>query len=140
MKSLNYYTEKKQTELFEELGVFFAFSQEQFEEGKEKTKHLLGGKRYSDLGAGMFMPTVNVDEFAERHKKLVKDAMAERVKEYGASEIIRYELENYEIQYSYSGVHDENFQDAIRGYGFTDEQIQEEYKKYIDYCVENDLI
>lgn len=140
MKNLNDYTEKKQTELFDELGVFFAFNDEQFEEGREKTKHLLKGKKYTDFGAGMFLPTVNVDEFVERHNKLIKEAQAEYVAEYGASKIIRYELENHEMQYSHDGIADQNFQNAIKGYGFTKEQVEEEYKKFIDHCVENDLI
>lgn len=140
MKSIRDYTNDKQSELFEELGVFFAFSEEQFKEGKEKTKHLLQGKKYSHLGAGMYIPSVNVEEFSKRHKKILQDAREQYLADYGASKIIQYELANYEIQYSYDGIRDPNFQDAIKGYGFTNEQLSEEYKKYIDYCADNNLI
>lgn len=140
MKYLSDYIQKGQTELFDELGVFFAFGQKQFDEGKEKHKDKLQGQKFVDLGAGMFMPKANLEEFKVRHKALVKEAQDKDLAENGREGILQRECANYELCLSFSGARDENFRNAIEGYGFTEEEIQTAYKKYMDYCLENDLI
>lgn len=133
MPYLSDYTEKEQTKLFEELGVFFAFSTEQFKEGADKYGHLKPeGTKWAQLDGGMFMPTVNVDEFWKRHKGIVDKGIKQDLEENGRSGVLQRELGNYEIGLSYDGHRDPNFRDGIKGYGFTEEEIKAEYKKHME--------
>lgn len=130
MKYLSDYTNEAQSKLFEELGVFFAFTDEQFDEGAEKYAHLKPeGTKWASLGAGMYMPKVNVDEFIKRHDSLVKEAIKLDLSENGREGVLQREMGNYEV--GYSGM-DENFHDAIRDYGFSEEEILEQYKIHME--------
>lgn len=55
------YIEKKQSELFNQLGVFFAFSKSQFEEGLEKAGGIEKQGKYISVGHGMCCPKKNLD-------------------------------------------------------------------------------
>lgn len=133
MKYLQDYIEKEQTELFNELGVFFAFSKDQFDEGARKNRDKKPeGTKWANCGAGMFMPTVNVDEFIERHDALHKKAIEKDLAENGREGVLERELANYEIGYCYDGPNDRNFRDGIKGYGFTEDEISQAYKKHIE--------
>lgn len=132
MKYLSDYIEGEQSALIKELGVFFAFSDEQLKEGIDKNKHLKPeGTKWSSMGAGMYMPSVNVDEFIARQDKLVKLGIAKDLKENGRSGVLQRELGNYEIGLSWEGPNDLNFRDGIKDYGFTEEEIMSEYKKHM---------
>lgn len=132
MKYLSDYIEKEQTKLLDELGVFFAFSDEQFKEGVAKYGHLKPeGTKWSSFGAGMYMPSVNVDEFEKRHNELSKAGREQDLAENGRSGVLQRELGNYEIGLSFDGINDPNFRDGIDGYGFTEEEIKAEYKKHM---------
>lgn len=133
MKYLSDYTKEAQTELFERLGVFFAFDDKQFEEGKEKYGHLKPeGTKWSSLGMGMYMPSVNVDQFVKEHDEVIKSAIAKDLEENGRSGVLQRELGNYEIGLSWDGVNDLNFRDGIKGYDFTEEEIKTEYNKHME--------
>ncbi|RLD59817.1 MAG: hypothetical protein DRI97_00010 [Bacteroidetes bacterium] len=54
------YIDKKQSELFEELGIFFAFNKQQFEEGIEKAGGVEKQGKYIDVGHGMCCPKKNL--------------------------------------------------------------------------------
>lgn len=132
MKYLSDYLDEENTKLFEELGVFFAFSNEQAEEGMAKYGHLKPeGTKWSHLGAGMYLPSVNVDTFIERHKALVTGGIKKDLEENGRSGVLQRELGNYEIGLAWDGHKDPNFRDAIKGYGFTEEEIEAEYHKHM---------
>ena len=132
MPYLSDYIEQEQTKLMEELGVFFAFSEEQFKDGVAKNKHLLPeGTKWAAMGAGMYMPSSNVDAFMRRHDQLVKKGIARDLAENGREGVLDRELANYEIGYSWDGHHDPNFRDGIKGYGFTEEEIQQAYKTHM---------
>lgn len=133
MKYLTDYTQESQTKLFEELGVFFAFSVEQFKEGAEKYAHKKAkDEKWSNMGMGMYMPSKNVDEFILRHDKLAQEGIKLDLAENGREGVLSRELGNYEIGYSWEGHHDPNFRSAIGGYNFTEEEIQAAYKKHME--------
>lgn len=129
MKYLQDYIQDKQTALFDELGVFFAFSKEQFEEGVEKHGDKKPeGTKWASMGMGMYLPSVNVDEFIKRHKKIAAEGIKQDLAENGRSGVLQRELANYEVDYT-GDIHDPNFRDGISGYDFTEEEILTEYKK-----------
>ncbi len=55
------------TKLFDDYGVFFAFSKEQFDKQKKE------GVKYLDGGAGMLIPKDVVKEFQDKLDKLYLD-------------------------------------------------------------------
>jgi len=133
MKYLSDYTEKAQTALFERLGVFFAFDDKQYEEGKAKYGHLKPeGTKWTSIGMGMYLPSVNVDEFSDSFKLITEAAIKQDLAENGRSGVLQRELGNYEIGLCGYGCHDLNFRDAIRDYGFTEEEIKAEYNKHME--------
>jgi len=114
MKYLTNYIEEKQTELFNETGAFFAFSDKQFKEGEKK------GVKYTSLGSGMICPKENIKKLLDGLDKIVTEGIAQDIAENGKEGIIKRELANHE--YSYTGDASSTI-DALGGYGFTDEDI-----------------
>jgi hypothetical protein len=90
--------ENKRTELFKEVGLFWAFSNEQFNENKTPLKE---GEKYVSIGSGGYLPKSNYQKFKsgfkdinnwektqiKNSKKLIEDH-------------IKYELNNYECYYT----------------------------------------
>jgi len=119
MKYLSHYIENKQTELFDEMGVFFAFSNEQFDKQKKE------GIQYISIGAGMICPKSKVEEFSEKHLNLVKEGIAQDIKENGIENIILRELGNYECFYTGSI---EDCVEALERYGISEKAILETFR------------
>lgn len=133
MKYLSDYTEEAQTALFEELGVFFAFSTEQFEEGKKKFGHLKhADEKWASMGMGMYLPSHNADECVRRLNNIQKEGIEKDLAENGREGVLQRELGNYEIGLSWEGINDTNFRNGISGYGFTEEEIKAAYKKHME--------
>ncbi len=118
--SLTTIIQAKQTELFNQYGVFFAFSNEQFEKGKKE------GVIYSQLGAGMLCPKDNVKAFCADHERVVAEVIAEDIRVNGKDAIIRRELYNYEC--FYTGDIDDCVE-AVEPYGFTRDDVLNEFNK-----------
>ncbi len=129
MKSLQDYIEQGQTELFDTLGAFFAFGDEQFNEKKKE------GVRYVSMGYGLIAPKENAKTLKEGIDNEYKRGIELRLKEYGLHRIAQYELGNYESQISmdYSTAHD-----VLKDYGITDEQMVAEWKIFWAECVKHD--
>ena len=119
--SLSKYIESAQTDCFKKHGVFFAFSDAQFD--KQKTE----GVEYASLGAGTICPKANVKAFMIDHEGIVKAGIAKRIEAEGKTAIIRYELANYESWYTgdYSQA-----AEALEDYGFPIEDIIEQFNIY----------
>lgn len=101
MKYLQDYIQDEQSKLLEDLGAFFAFSREQFEEGAARCKTKKPeGTKWASAGMGMYMPTVNIEEFKRRHGELVTDGMRRDLDENGRQGVILRELNNYECFYT----------------------------------------
>ena len=123
MKYLSSYTEAAITKLFDELGAFFAFSNEQFDEAKNPKV-----KKYVSLGAGLVCPKENVDEFQEQYNNLIQEGIRQDLAENDKIGIIHRELGNYEYCVTYD-ISDTVA--ALQQYGITPEEIQAEVKPYL---------
>lgn len=114
---MNAYVNEKQTELFIELGVIFAFSEAQFEEQKQP-----GIKYCSVLGANEFVPEKNAKEFVEQlsiiHKK------GRELEEKGIERIIEEQLANHEC--FFTGEIDDAV-DALASYNVTFDEVWDVY-------------
>lgn len=111
----------KQTALFKELGVFFAFSNEQFaEQRKPDTKYC------TVLGGGDYVPVENAKEFAKRLGAIHKEEREHKLETLGIDKIIESELSNHEAYYT--GEIDETVE-ALAFYDVTYEQVKNIYAK-----------
>ncbi|MFM2591293.1 hypothetical protein [Vibrio sp. TBV020] len=94
MKYLSDYTQQAQTDLFDELGAFFAFSNQQFDKAKKK------GVEYVSLGMGMIVPKSNAKSLVVRLDEIQKEGIKQDIAENGKEAIIRRELFNHECFYT----------------------------------------
>lgn len=94
MKYLSDYMEPHQTKLFEECGVFFAFSQEQFEKGKKE------GVEYVSLGAGTICPEEHAKHVVEEICRIADECVKQDLEENGKDAVIHRELANHECWYT----------------------------------------
>lgn len=126
MKYLQDYIQDEQSALFKELGVFFAFSREQFDTGAAANQDKKPeGTRWCDMGIGMFMPSVNVEEFKRRHTQIVSNGIARDLKENGRHSVIVRELRNYEC--FYTGEIDDAL-GALKDYGISAEEVRKVFR------------
>ena len=138
MKNYNELKEERSEkceELFTKLGVFYAFSIEQFKEGQTKNP-LLPGEKYTSLGMGgyvrnsntkkLFEGLDNIDKwFSSENKKLKEDKQARE-------KAILYELINHEA--FYTGYVTDALE-VLKPLGYTKKDLVEVYKKhYKNYC------
>lgn len=116
--------QKRETDtnnLFTSLGVFWAFSNEQFKEGLVK---LAEGEKLADIGAGGFIPKHNVEALIQGMKD-IDDTFKNAIKENKAREThILYELNNHEAYYTGS------IDDTMRTLGddYTAQEVIEVFK------------
>lgn len=115
MKYLQDYIQDKQTELFNLTGTFFAFSMEQFNEGKKLNVE------YVSMGGGMVCNKHYAQTLTDGLEKIHKEGIAQDIKENGKEAIILRELGNHEAWYTGDI---ESTSDALEGYDFTDKEIQ----------------
>lgn len=101
MKNLQQIKSEKEasvSNLLESCGVFFAFSNEQFNEGKTPLQE---GEKYVSMGAGGYMPKGKVDTYLkgikEINKQFKKDIAESKELRYAH---IAYELNNHEAYYT----------------------------------------
>ncbi|MFV0331941.1 MAG: hypothetical protein ACK5KL_19290 [Dysgonomonas sp.] len=88
--------QNKLSKLFESLGIFFAFSKEQFEQSRKE------GVVYADGGYGMIIPKDNVQEYLQRVQELAKEVETEYAENIPLDDYIEYELHNHEAFYTWS--------------------------------------
>jgi len=122
MKYLTHYIEQPMTDLFNRLGTFFAFSQEQFDEQRKE------GVKYVHLGSGMITPKGTEGTLIDELAEIAQRGREQDLKENGKEAIIRRELRNHEATYVYSI---ESTIEALKGYPVTVEEIQKEFNKLI---------
>lgn len=135
MKYLSDYTEDLQSKLFEDTGTFFAFNQEQFEEGCKKVGANKENK-VSRFTNGGYVLSKNLEILITGLNTIHIQGIEADKKDNSIKDIIWRELGNYECQINgdYSRVIE-----VLEDYGITAEEIRKEYKEYFSYCVENDL-
>ncbi|MFV0536825.1 MAG: hypothetical protein ACK5M3_05555 [Dysgonomonas sp.] len=88
--------EDKMSKMFSDLGIFFAFSNEQLVAGRKE------GVTYVNAGAGMIIPKDNVEEFKKRHIQLFDEMEREYAENVPMDDYILYELNNHEAFYTWS--------------------------------------
>ena len=115
------YIQEKQTELFQELGVFFAFGNKQFEEIKED-----GVDYCTVLGAGDCVPKDKAKEFVDRLSIIHQEGREKELAEIGIDAIIEEQLVNHEAFYTGDI---EDTVDSLAGYDVTYEQVRTIYDK-----------
>lgn len=136
MKYLSDYTNEAQTELFDRVGAFFAFGEEQFLKALEKVKPLLKeGEKIVSLGAGMYCRKSKASELVEGLERISEAAYQLDIKENGIKGIIHREFGNYECQIT--GEYDVVIE-RLEPYGITAEQVHAEWPAYWTVCVEED--
>jgi len=83
---------KERDTIMKSNGVFWAFGNEQFKEGIAKC-NLAEGEKVTELGAGGYLPSKNVDSFLKEINEVSKFT-GDRV------QAIKYELNNHEYKIS----------------------------------------
>lgn len=114
---------RKLDALIKEVGMFFAFSQKQFNEGKTP---LSEGDKYVSIGAGGYMPKSNVQKFLKGQYEIatweqLEIKKARRLKE----DHIIYELNNHECFYT------NDIDDAVRVLPYPRKDIIKVYNKQL---------
>jgi hypothetical protein len=103
-------------------GLFWAFSNKQFEEGK-KENPIAENEKYMSIGMGGYLPSKNIDDWINGMKE-IEEWEKEEIKKVESEEAILYELNNYECFYTGEI---EPALDALLPLGYTKEQIKGVY-------------
>ena len=122
-------TDARHTEILNENGAFFAFSQSQLNEAKVE------GVEYEHLFAGLICPKDNSKKLMDQLDSLFDQATAWELENNTKKEIIWHELANHECQIV--GSYQEGYE-AVKHYGITKEEVKAEWGAYYDHCVEHD--
>tara|TARA_R110002096_G_C14564640_1_gene720147 strand:- start:412 stop:807 length:396 start_codon:yes stop_codon:yes gene_type:complete len=131
MKYLNDYIKESTATAQKKNGVFFAVSNKQFDEQANKDI------KYVQLYGNLICPKDNVKQWLQDFEKCVDNGIKQDIKENSVKGIIKRELSNHEYQYTM----DLSYTiDALENYPITKDEIKEQAKLYMDYCIENDLI
>lgn len=135
MKYLSDYMDEEQTKLFDEKGVFFAFSKKQFEDGCKKVGATANNK-VCELGNGIYCLSKNADYVTQEVENIYNKAIKQDLDDNGIENIISRELGNYETQLSGDT---SRTVEALKDYNISEEQILQHYKEvYFPLCVKND--
>lgn len=103
LKKPNQYLQAKEDykvkigKLFEDLGIFWAFGNSQLEEGLNKLN--LTTDQIISIGGGGFMPKANVQAYKEGNARLSTEYV-DAIKKCDPTQVIEYELGNFESYYS----------------------------------------
>jgi hypothetical protein len=124
VQQLNQERETAQTELFKQVRLFWAFSNQQLEEGKKQINYQ-EGEKLVHIGGGGYIPKSNVDTFLNGLETINK-AYKEGVKQNKLRpKLIAYQLANHECYYT------GDIQPALMALGndFTEEEVRQVYRK-----------
>ena len=130
MNTRSSYTESKTSELLDNLGAFFAFSNAQFEEARRE------GVDYVRAAHGMLCPRDNVEKLFKGLANIQREGIKRDLAENGKRGIIHRELANHDAQIT-SDIDDTA--DAVAAYGITRAEIMAEWPSFFQHCVENDF-
>ena len=125
------YIEGKLNKLNKKLGGFYAFSLERFKEQANKKI------TYKNMGLGFYIPANNVKKYYKKYENIIKKGIKKDKRNHTSKQIIWRECSNFEVQYS-----NDLFTviTNLKGYGYNEQHIRNEYESYLDYCLKNDLI
>lgn len=120
MKNLRTYTNEKINHLFAKYNGFFAFSQKQYQEAKKEDI------KYVARGGGLYHEAGKSKQFDVEYELMIKEAIAQDLKENGKKAIIERELVNHECYYTC------DISDAVAklsNYNISHDEIKEEFNK-----------
>ncbi len=120
-KYLSDYISEPQTKAFKKHGGFWAFSDKQFEEQRDKSLDL---KDYTHLSGGLFCPKDTADSLVKELEQVVKEGIKQDLEENGKGKVIERELYNHEAFYTGCIV---STIEALRGYDITEGEILKVY-------------
>ena len=131
MKFLTDYTDDLTSAELKKQGAFFAFGQRQFDEAKKE------GVKYVRLFGGLICPKDNAEKLLENLDRINKQGIKKDLAENGKKNVIYRELANHEAQITYDIT---STSAALSGYGITDEEIQAEFREFLNICAENNCL
>ena len=104
INELKQHKQEMYSETLEDLNVFWAFGNDQFQEGLDKLKAnkiLLEGEKLAPIGAGGYVPAKNLSTLRSEIDKIEKwyKFQVKELKD-GKKDLILHELRNYECFYS----------------------------------------
>lgn len=109
--------------------AFFAFSESQLAEGMAENG-ITDRDSLVSLGAGLIAPRENAKALLDELDALIQEGNRLELERHTPREILLREMANYELQYSYDGLDDENFRGAIAGYEFSEDEIRAAYEEF----------
>jgi hypothetical protein len=117
----------KMNKILDDLKVFWAFGNSQFEEGLKQIDEKK--ENMTSIGMGGFIPKKNLKEYIKQMTDY-QTWYVKEVKKLDANQVIRYELNNYECYYS--GDITDAFK-VLEEFGFTKEDVLKVFhnKNYI---------
>lgn len=98
LETLRAEKEAKHNQLINDCKMFFAFSNEQFNENKTELKE---GEKYVSIGGGCYMPKSFVNNWIEGSENITSWYNSEVKKSKNEESEILYQLRNYECFYTY---------------------------------------
>lgn len=122
MKSLSSYTNDAITQLLNESGAFFAFTNQQLEEKQKE------GVQYCSLGAGLIAPKEAVRSVVDGIANITKAGIEKDIEENGKRGIIKRELMNFECFYT-GDITD--CVEALDDYGIERDEIKAVYREML---------
>lgn len=122
MKTLSNFTEAHQSQLFAQLGAFFAFGQAQFDEKRKE------GVDYVSLSSGLIVPKENAKALVVGLSEITTKGIAQDLAENGREAIIRRELINHECFYVGTAT---DAAVALECYGITIDEVNAVYRKML---------
>ncbi len=117
-KHLSSYTDQPITELFNQYGAFWAFSNSQFNDAKKDNIE------YVTFWGNCFCDKITVKQFIKEYHSIFEEQTKLFLLENKKEDIIKYELANYEC--FYTGEIEEAFE-VLKQYGFTLEEVKKVY-------------
>ena len=131
LQELKKQKEDNTTELIKSVGMFFAFSTEQFHENKTPLQE---GEKYVSIGAGAYMPKSQVKNWINGIKEIKKQYKAAVKGNKLRKQEIAYQLNNYECYYT------GDISDALEALGsdYTQAEVMAVYKEnHAKWCAVN---
>ena len=95
IKDIESARQAKISDMLSELGVIFAFCQEQFDRSR------IPGVTYVSGGCGIFIPQDNVQAFNDRCDRIIHETNEEFRENVTMDQYISHQLANYEASYTY---------------------------------------
>ena len=112
---------------------FFAFNKEQFKEGINKD--LIP---YVNIGAGGFVPKKNYSDFIKDCEAVKQDEI-NKTKNAKSDYKIAFDL-FMDCELQYSDLEDEHIKTLEEDYNIKPENTYKYFKRFMSYCLNNDLI